>query len=60
MKKYRCGFYSEPLNWTVTAKNEQSAALAFADFIRRNNITSVSGVKEFVVFEVKNKPQKGV
>lgn len=53
MKKYLCGFYTEPLNWTVIAENEQSAAATFAAFIKQNGIKSKSGVKEFVVFEVK-------
>ena len=51
MKKYYCGFYSEPLKWTVFAETEQEAALKFASFIKRNGIKSLSGVKEFVVFK---------
>lgn len=51
MKKFRCGFYCEPLKWTVKAKSEQEAAEKFAGMIKRKNLTSASGTKEFVVFE---------
>lgn len=53
MKKYLCGFYAEPLNWTVTAENEQSAAATFAEFIKQNGIKYKPGVEKFVIFEVK-------
>lgn len=53
MKKFLCGFYTEPLNWTVYASNEQQAAARFAEYIKQNGITSKSGKNEFVIFEIK-------
>ena len=64
MKKYLCGFYCEPLRWTVTAESEQEATRALAEYIKHNGITSASGVDEFVVSETTitslNNTQKGV
>lgn len=51
MKKYLCGFYCEPLKWTVTAESEQEAARVFANYIKQNGITATSRVKQFVVFK---------
>ena len=51
MKKFLCGFYCEPLRWTVRASSEQNAAEMFAKMIKRKRLHSVSGTKEFVVFE---------
>ena len=51
MKKFLCGFYCEPLRWTVRASSEQNAAKKFAKMIKRKRLQSVSGTKEFVVFE---------
>ena len=51
MKKFLCGFYCEPLRWTISASTEQDAAAKFAKMIKRKRLRSVSGTKEFVVFE---------
>ena len=51
MKKFLCGFYCEPLRWTVKAESEQDAAAKFAKIIKRRRLQSKSGTKEFVVFE---------
>ena len=53
MRKFLCGFYSEPLNWAVYANTEQQAAARFAKYIKATGIKSKSGKNEFVVFEIK-------
>ncbi len=53
MRKFLCGFYAEPLNWTVYANTEQQAATRFAKYIKQNGIKSASGKNEFVILEIK-------
>lgn len=52
-KTYLCGFYCEPLKWTVKAQSSQEAASKFVEMKKRLNLTSESGTTDFVVFEKK-------
>ncbi len=55
MKKFRCGFYCNPLNWTVKARTQQEAATKFAKMIKRKNLKAPNGETNFVVIEVLEK-----
>lgn len=55
MKKFRCGFYCNPLNWTVKAETQDEAAKKFAKMIKRKNLTAPNGETNFVVIEVQEK-----
>lgn len=52
MKKFSCGFYCNPLNWTVKARTQQEAATKFAKMIKRKNLKAPNGETNFVVIEV--------
>lgn len=51
-KKFRCGFYGNVLNWTLTARTQQEAAEKFAKMIKRKKLSATNGETKFVVFEV--------
>lgn len=55
MKKFRCGFYCNPLNWIVKVQTEQEAATKFAKMIKRKNLKAPNGETNFVVIEVSEK-----
>lgn len=52
-KKYLCGFYGEPLKWTIYAQSSQEAAKKFVERKKRLNLVSKSGTTEFVVFKAR-------
>lgn len=55
MKRFRCGFYCNPLNWIVKARTQQEAATKFAKMIKRKNLKALNGETNFVVIEVLEK-----
>lgn len=55
MKRFRCGFYCNPLNWVVKARTNQEAATKFAKMIKRKNLTAPNGEKNFVVIEIQER-----
>ena len=52
MKKFRCGFYCEPLKWIIKAETSDEAAQKFAKKIKRRTLTSKNGSTNFVVIEI--------
>lgn len=52
IKKFRCGFYCEPLRWIIKASTTDEAAQKFAKKVKREKLKSKSGSTNFVVIEI--------